>query len=118
MQKYQFVKQLGDGSYGSVHLAKNAETGEQLAIKKYICNIYPMTTFSGHIQCIYSTYILYSTYTMHSKYIYITHIIVCTFVLMSVRMKRDYKTWKECMSLREVKVGFLATSSLYCNTCV
>lgn len=34
MNRYDVLKQLGDGSYGSVALAKNKETGEMLAIKK------------------------------------------------------------------------------------
>lgn len=34
MQKYQVAKQLGDGSYGCVYLAKNTESGEVVAIKK------------------------------------------------------------------------------------
>ena len=34
MQKYQVAKQLGDGSYGCVYMAKNAESGEVVAIKK------------------------------------------------------------------------------------
>ena len=34
MNRYQFVKQLGDGTYGSVILATVNETGEKVAIKK------------------------------------------------------------------------------------
>ena len=34
MNRYQLVKQLGDGSYGSVALMRNTETGEMLAVKK------------------------------------------------------------------------------------
>ena len=34
MNRYDLVKQLGDGSYGSVALVKNKETGEMLAVKK------------------------------------------------------------------------------------
>ncbi|KAJ7377270.1 hypothetical protein OS493_030081 [Desmophyllum pertusum] len=34
MNRYQNMKQLGDGTYGSVVLAKNRETGETVAIKK------------------------------------------------------------------------------------
>jgi serine/threonine protein kinase len=34
MKRYQNVKQLGDGTYGSVALARNIETGETVAIKK------------------------------------------------------------------------------------
>lgn len=34
MQKYQVAKQLGDGSYGCVYMAKNTENGEVVAIKK------------------------------------------------------------------------------------
>ncbi|KXJ29029.1 serine/threonine-protein kinase MAK [Exaiptasia diaphana] len=34
MHRYQSIKQLGDGTYGSVVLAKNQETGETVAIKK------------------------------------------------------------------------------------
>ncbi|KAL9981209.1 hypothetical protein ACROYT_G009882 [Oculina patagonica] len=34
MKRYQSMKQLGDGTYGSVALARNVETGETVAIKK------------------------------------------------------------------------------------
>lgn len=34
MNRYQFIKQLGDGTYGSVMLATTVETGEKVAIKK------------------------------------------------------------------------------------
>lgn len=34
MNRYQFAKQLGDGTYGSVILATVIETGEKVAIKK------------------------------------------------------------------------------------
>ncbi|XP_061168006.1 serine/threonine-protein kinase ICK-like [Saccostrea echinata] len=34
MNRYQIIKQLGDGTYGSVLLANSAETGEKVAIKK------------------------------------------------------------------------------------
>ncbi|XP_077990847.1 serine/threonine-protein kinase MAK-like isoform X2 [Glandiceps talaboti] len=34
MNRYQFMKQLGDGTYGSVILGKSNETGEMVAIKK------------------------------------------------------------------------------------
>jgi male germ cell-associated kinase len=52
MDKYKIVKNMGDGTYGTVYKAENRETGEIVAIKK---------------------------------------------------MKRKYKNWDECMSLREVK---------------
>jgi serine/threonine protein kinase len=34
MNRYDIIRVLGDGSYGSVSLAKNKESGEMLAIKK------------------------------------------------------------------------------------
>ena len=36
MNRYQFIKQLGDGTYGSVMLATTVETGEKVAIKKWV----------------------------------------------------------------------------------
>ena len=36
MEKYNTVKQLGDGTFGSVLLANVKHTGEQVAIKKWI----------------------------------------------------------------------------------
>ena len=60
MNRYQLVKQLGDGSYGSVALMRNTETGEMLAVKK---------------------------------------------------MKKKYYSWDECISLREIKVCCLHSSS-------
>ena len=35
MNRYQFVKQLGDGTYGSVMLATTVENQEKVAIKKF-----------------------------------------------------------------------------------
>lgn len=34
MHRYQNIKNLGDGTYGSVVLARNQENGETVAIKK------------------------------------------------------------------------------------
>lgn len=34
MNRYQTVKQLGDGTYGSVVLVKSRENGEKFAVKK------------------------------------------------------------------------------------
>ncbi|XP_028415720.1 LOW QUALITY PROTEIN: serine/threonine-protein kinase dyf-5-like [Dendronephthya gigantea] len=34
MKRYQTIKNLGDGTYGSVTLARNCETGENVAIKR------------------------------------------------------------------------------------
>jgi len=34
MQRYQMLKVLGDGTYGSVSLAKCRDNGETVAIKK------------------------------------------------------------------------------------
>lgn len=33
-EDYEFVKELGKGTYGNVYLAKNKTTGEQRAIKE------------------------------------------------------------------------------------
>jgi len=51
MNKYKVIKTLGEGSFGSVHMATNTKTNEKVAIKK---------------------------------------------------MKQDYKSWKECLHLREL----------------
>lgn len=34
MNRYKIIKQLGDGTYGSVSLAKDTEKGELVAIKQ------------------------------------------------------------------------------------
>jgi len=34
MQRYHSIKQLGDGTFGSVSLARVTDTGELVAIKK------------------------------------------------------------------------------------
>ena len=34
MNRYQTIKTLGDGTYGSVYLAKNNDDGALVAIKK------------------------------------------------------------------------------------
>jgi len=34
MNRYTHIKQLGDGTFGSVILATDSETGEKVAIKK------------------------------------------------------------------------------------
>ena len=36
MNRYQFIKQLGDGTYGSVMLATTVESNEKVAIKKWV----------------------------------------------------------------------------------
>ena len=36
MEKYKVVKQLGDGTFGSVLMATVNGTGEKVAIKKYV----------------------------------------------------------------------------------
>lgn len=36
MNRYTTLKQLGDGTYGSVLLGKCNETGELVAIKRYV----------------------------------------------------------------------------------
>ena len=38
MEKYNTLKQLGDGTFGSVLLANVKHSGEQVAIKKYDLN--------------------------------------------------------------------------------
>jgi len=39
MNRYSLTKQLGDGTYGSVMLATDTDTGETVAIKKlaFLC---------------------------------------------------------------------------------
>jgi len=34
MNRYVLIKQLGDGTFGSVTLATDTDTGEEVAIKK------------------------------------------------------------------------------------
>ena len=34
MNRYETIRTLGDGTYGSVYLAKNREEGDMVAIKK------------------------------------------------------------------------------------
>jgi len=34
MEKYQIIKTLGDGAFGTVYKATNSKTGEVVAIKK------------------------------------------------------------------------------------
>jgi len=34
MQRYKIIKELGDGTYGTVSLAKTVDKGELVAIKK------------------------------------------------------------------------------------
>ena len=36
MHRYKMMKQLGDGTYGSVALAKATDTGETVAIKRCV----------------------------------------------------------------------------------
>lgn len=36
MNRYTIMKQLGDGTYGSVLMGKNNESGELVAIKRYV----------------------------------------------------------------------------------
>ena len=45
MQRYKLLKVLGDGTFGTVNLAKNTDTGELVAIKRWVCScqwcVYP-----------------------------------------------------------------------------
>ena len=34
MRRYKVIRELGDGTYGSVSLARTVENGEMVAIKK------------------------------------------------------------------------------------
>lgn len=36
MNRYTIMKQLGDGTYGSVLMGKSNESGELVAIKRYV----------------------------------------------------------------------------------
>ncbi|CAF4015466.1 unnamed protein product, partial [Rotaria sp. Silwood1] len=36
MDKYEKIKKIGEGSYGQVFKCRNKETGETVAIKKFI----------------------------------------------------------------------------------
>lgn len=36
MNRYLFLSQLGDGTYGSVLLAQKVDNGEKVAIKKFV----------------------------------------------------------------------------------
>jgi len=46
MNRYTQIKQLGDGTYGSVTLATITDTGEKVAIKKCVANVAIVVTFS------------------------------------------------------------------------
>ena len=45
MKRYQNLKTLGDGTYGSVVLARNHDTGETVAIKMYVLLLYSVVAF-------------------------------------------------------------------------
>ena len=47
MRRYKVIKELGDGTYGSVSLARNLDKGDLVAIKKYVQYM--------HISCTGST---------------------------------------------------------------
>ena len=36
MRRYKVIKELGDGTYGSVSLARSVDSGDLVAIKRYI----------------------------------------------------------------------------------
>lgn len=38
MNRYTIMKQLGDGTYGSVLMGKSNESGELVAIKRYVAS--------------------------------------------------------------------------------
>ena len=40
MNRYNVVKVLGDGTYGSVILCTNSETGEKVAVKKLVIVVF------------------------------------------------------------------------------
>ena len=79
MQRYKIVRVLGDGTFGTVKLAKSVTTGKTVAIKLWV-------TAGEHLARPTS--------------------ISCTLsiTLHLCRMKQEYRSWEECMNLREVKV--------------
>ncbi|KAL7747545.1 hypothetical protein RI367_007142 [Sorochytrium milnesiophthora] len=73
MQRYRIVRELGDGSFGSVAMAVNKTTGETVLLfsdKRY------WDTTDGLLAC----------YPVAIK-----------------RMKKTFQSWDECVNLREVK---------------
>ena len=37
MRRYKVIKELGDGTYGTVSLARAVESGDLVAVKRYVC---------------------------------------------------------------------------------
>jgi len=44
MNRYTIMKQLGDGTYGSVLMGKSNESGELVAIKRYVTSKFSKNT--------------------------------------------------------------------------
>ena len=49
MNRYTLTKQLGDGTYGSVMLATDTDTGETVAIKKLASLYLSIIILDGHL---------------------------------------------------------------------
>ena len=89
MEKFNTIKQLGDGTYGTVFLGTIKTTGEKVAIKKY------------------ARYINYKVCSISSAKCLIT----C--LDLPNRMKEKYYTWEECTNLREIKVSHQPADFLF-----
>ncbi|KPP64886.1 serine/threonine-protein kinase MAK-like [Scleropages formosus] len=81
MNRYTTLKQLGDGTYGSVLMGKSNESGELVAIKSQF-------KLSVSIRC--SGNLATAPRGFETR-------------RFPARMKRKFYSWEECMNLREVK---------------
>ncbi|KAG9356008.1 hypothetical protein JZ751_000852 [Albula glossodonta] len=92
MNRYTTLKQLGDGTYGSVLMGKSNESGELVAIKRIPWKVIRLAVVKGvKVRSV----VLPSS----CRECLLTDILFCLFL----RMKRKFYSWEECMNLREVK---------------
>lgn len=91
MDRYTTIKQLGDGTYGSVILGRSLESGELVAIKKWVSGGF----FHYEVTCKPTEVPIIQSAQKTNKE-------MVSFIVP--RMKRKFYSWEECMNLREVKV--------------
>ena len=117
---YNYIKTIGEGSFGKIYLVENKQTGEQFALKKVICKDYPeLCKFKNEFELLFSlknNINITKIYKMQIKSLDITT--SCLYVLMEraqndwnleikrrIIAKKYYKEYEIISILKQVTTG-------------